>query len=77
MASAFARRRINTALEMLASGQWVRAGSKHYRHASGEEVRYDGNRWLWMHRGSGYSALWVARDAAEKWAAAHPGGGER
>lgn len=40
-----------TDLDMLASGQWVRVGKRHYRHASGIEIRYDLKAYLWRGRG--------------------------
>lgn len=52
---------------MLASGQWAKVGSKHYRHASGAEIRYDCSRWMWVCStdGSGFTMLWAARHFVE------------
>lgn len=36
-----------TDIAMVNSGQWAKAGRKHYRHASGIEVVYRPNVWAW------------------------------
>ena len=44
-------RATRTDLAMLASGQWARVARKHYRHASGVEIVYRPNQYLWEVRG--------------------------
>jgi hypothetical protein len=56
----------NTGKEMVASGAWVKVGKKHYRHASGQEITYDNNRWAWRAMGNLWSALWVAQHEVER-----------
>lgn len=53
-----------TAKEMLASGEWAKVGSKHYRHVSGVEVTHDGI--CWVVNGKRFTALWIARMCAER-----------
>lgn len=66
------RQPATTGLDMVTSGQWVKVGRKHYRHASGEEVRHDGAAWVAC--GLRWSLLWVARHEVEKRTAAAKGG---
>jgi len=57
----------HTGREMVQSGEWCKVASKHYRHASGVEIRYNCNRWLWeVSTGEAYTTLWVARYTAER-----------
>jgi hypothetical protein len=39
------KRHPNTAKQIESDGQWVKVGRRHYRHCSGNEVRYDCNAW--------------------------------
>jgi hypothetical protein len=55
----------NTGVEMVASGAWVKVGKKHYRHVSGEEIKYDCNAWGWRAVGRLYTTLWMARYEVE------------
>lgn len=41
------KRNGNTGREMVQCGEWVKVASKHYRHISGVEIRYNCNRWVW------------------------------
>jgi hypothetical protein len=68
----------NTGREMVQGGAWVKVNRKHYRHISGIEIAYDGNRWLWkVSDGTAYTLLWAARHWAEKLALeAMPAGAE-
>jgi len=56
----------NTATTMKEDGMWAKVGKKHYIHASGNEICYDCNSWLWRINGKdGYTTLWAAKYAAE------------
>lgn len=53
-------------MKPITSGEWAKAGRKHYRHMSGIEVRYNHNRWLWEiiggpEDGLAYGTLWIAQ----------------
>lgn len=60
-----------TGREMVNSGVWAKVGKQHYRHASGVEIVYDCNHWVWKIRtpdgcdAGAYTLLWVARLTAE------------
>lgn len=42
-------RRSNTALEIVALGEFAKLGRKHYAHGtSGAEIKWDCNRWSWV-----------------------------
>ena len=62
-------------LDLIASGSWVKAGRKTYRHASGIVVRYDHNRFTWeivggAEDGYHYTTLTVAAHSATRHLAA-------
>ena len=38
---------VRTDIDMINSGQWAKVAKKHYRHASGVEIKYDCNAWVW------------------------------
>jgi len=42
------RRNTRTDLALVESGAWAKVGSKHFRHESGIEVKYDHNAWNWQ-----------------------------
>ena len=55
-----------TAQDMIASGQWVKAGRGRYVHASGAEIRKEGSCWIAsIDPGFSWSRLWVARHRVE------------
>lgn len=63
-----------TDLDMINSGQWVKAARKDYRHASGARVVYRNNDYVWeiiggAQDGMRYGPLWVARYEVERAAA--------
>jgi hypothetical protein len=50
-------------------GEWARVGRKHYRHASGIEIVYRHNEWLWeivggRYDGHRFDRLWAAQHHA-------------
>lgn len=55
-----ARRNRRTDLDLVAAGDFVKVGRKHFRHVSGLEITYDGNRWSWRGAGQLWSTLEVA-----------------
>lgn len=60
-----------TDIDMLASGQWARIGKRRYRHASGIEICYEPNAYLWRvrggyHDGAAWETLGPARYYVEK-----------
>ena len=56
------RRMGNTAREIVAAGDFVKVGRKHYRHVGGAEIVYDCNAWQWKITGrkGGWDVLWPA-----------------
>jgi hypothetical protein len=56
-----------TLLSSVNASEWVKVGSKHYRHIkSGIQVKYDHNRWKWqviggIKCGNMYDVKWVAQ----------------
>lgn len=60
------RRMDGTAQDMIASGQWAKAGRGRYVHASGAEIRKEGSCWIAStDPGFSWSRLWVARHRVE------------
>lgn len=43
----FRKRNTRTDLEIVAAGDFVKVGKKHFRHESGVEIEYDCNHWGW------------------------------
>ncbi len=66
----------NTAREIVAAGDFVKVGKKHYRHVSGVEIKYNWTRWAWeLPDGRAWTLLWVAvhevrRENVNAWTAA-------
>ena len=59
----YRRSNTRTDLALVASGAWAKVGSKHYRHVTGIEVRYDHNAWGWR-VSTDESAIWPTLELA-------------
>lgn len=69
-----ARKQRPTHLEIVAAGDFVKIGKKHYRHESGREIKYDPNKYVWNCPPKndevevGFERLWVAADYVRRMA---------
>lgn len=51
--------------------EWIQVASKHYRHKTGVQVKYDHNRWAWqviggVNCGRLYETKWQSQTEAVK-----------